>query len=73
MCETFNIDVPAVLVLPHSTYNFPGGSNGVIGYFPHINSIAPASQDLHSGENWFHQLFWRLNSPARASQHLLRV
>ena len=50
-----------------------GGENGVIGCVPYINRIAPASQELHSGENCFLHLLWHLNRPACASQHLLCV
>ena len=34
-----------------------GGENGDIGWFPYINRLATASQDLHSGENCFLHLF----------------
>ena len=36
MCEILDIDVPAVLVLPHSTHNFFWGS---VPIFPCIDSL----------------------------------
>ena len=48
-----------------------GGENGNCTPFPHLKRLIRVSQDLHSGENCFIDLSYRIHWFARASQQLL--
>ena len=59
MCEILNIDVPAVLVLPHSTHNFSIVPQGAIYVTGAVNAVATAILvDAGSAVTILHKDLW---------------